>query len=553
MEPMRITRVVALASIAFGLFLTLNGCGEEPQAIFEGEELTGKTSSERALTFKSYVYVEENASATKIFETVQSQARSAFGPLRIGKIATDDREFRNNLKPATFTTEKVALVEPDTAAPATGNSKTPALRVVKNLLRVNYTYEARAIAPNRAAATFAMALLNGDYNTYGKELVQQCTEKPEEDGEWADTFWYVWSPNVKTCKEIISTEAKAVSASLKKLDSNQISREEFNRRFLPLKAELKAVDAPKTAYPEYDQLYGLKGPAKDKIIVNFLAGTIAHDGDSADKINENDPGVTEFFNAIYVLTQNIRNLKIAADSPVQLFKINFKGKTYEADPTLIYHWMVLVDSFPPDVAAADQQAFRKAIYALINGRSIKFEAPLVIGGGRLAPKNIMLQINMTYGLTGSSSSISTFKNAFRTGDVVVYNGHSYIGSGPMDPNNYSAADFKAGYQIIFFNSCVSFNYYGVKYFDLKAGGTANLDLVTNGLESRVKDNGIATASFVAALFNGRLFSWADMIAASLVKQLGGTHDPNRNVDGEQDNAYLPSTTPISISAAPQTN
>jgi hypothetical protein len=142
---------------------------------------------------------------------------------------------------------------------------------------------------------------------------------------------------------------------------------------------------------------------------------------------------------------------------------------------------------------------------------------------------------------GSESDATPHKRAIKTSDVFLYNGHSYIGYGPLDPSNFSASDFPSSYQIIFVDGCVSYNYYEKDYLPLKSGGTKNLELITNGLEAPAWHSGYALGKFISRMFDGTQASYLDLLTAA------NATDSLRVVDGEIDNKYSPAATPIKLS------
>jgi hypothetical protein len=83
---------------------------------------------------------------------------------------------------------------------------------------------------------------------------------------------------------------------------------------------------------------------------------------------------------------------------------------------------------------------------------------------------------------------------------------------------------------------------------LKEGGTKNLDLVTNGLESWVNESGEAMGRFVGSFIDGKQNSYKDILKASQFTGFGYSwgQDALRVVDGELDNKYKPTTTPIIV-------
>ena len=201
--------------------------------------------------------------------------------------------------------------------------------------------------------------------------------------------------------------------------------------------------------------------------------------------------------------------------------------------------------FPAGLSYGDRRAFRVAIGDKLVRRWISFEAPVnvSIGGAPAAPVTIVLN---TY--FGAETDSTPHKRAIKTSDVFIYNGHSYIGYGPLDPSRFSASDFPASYQIMFINGCVSYNYYEKDYVPLKSGGTRNLDLVTNGLESWVNGSGPAMGRFVGAIIDGKQHSYSEILTAAQFTGYGYAwgQDALRAVDGELDNVYSPSKKPIVV-------
>ena len=77
-----------------------------------------------------------------------------------------------------------------------------------------------------------------------------------------------------------------------------------------------------------------------------------------------------------------------------------------------------------------------------------------------------------------------------------------------------------------------------------------MDIVTNGLESWVNESGPAMGRFVGALLNGEQEDWSSLLRAAEFKGFGYDWgmDALRVVDGELDNVYSPTKTPIKVSA-----
>src|SRR4029078_6802195 len=127
---------------------------------------------------------------------------------------------------------------------------------------------------------------------------------------------------------------------------------------------------------------------------------------------------------------------------------------------------------------------------------ISLEAKEKVKIGAKAAKDFTVKIQTYFGAEGDSTP---HKRGIKTSDVFIYNGHSYIGYGPLDPSRFSASDFPSSYQILFIDGCVSYNYYEKDYFPLKDGGTKNLELITNGLEAPAYHSGYALGRFINLL------------------------------------------------------
>jgi hypothetical protein len=88
---------------------------------------------------------------------------------------------------------------------------------------------------------------------------------------------------------------------------------------------------------------------------------------------------------------------------------------------------------------------------------------------------------------------------------------------------------------------VSFNYYEKDFFALKEGGTRNLDLITNGMESPADESGPAQGRFINAIIGGREPSYRGLL------QTMPETDALRVVDGELDNEYSPTRPATKVS------
>jgi len=200
---------------------------------------------------------------------------------------------------------------------------------------------------------------------------------------------------------------------------------------------------------------------------------------------------------------------------------------------------------PAGVTSSNRNAVRKAVADTVVRHFITFEAPVqVTMKGQTKPFTIKLQSYF-----GAETDSTPHKRAIKTSDVFVYNGHSYIGYGPLDPSNFTGADFPKTYQVLVVNGCISFNYYD-HYFAMKTGGTANLDTITNGLESWVDGSGPAMGRLVASIVDGKQNSYTTILKAAQFdwQAYNWGKDALRVVDGEADNKYKKTATPITVTA-----
>jgi hypothetical protein len=159
-----------------------------------------------------------------------------------------------------------------------------------------------------------------------------------------------------------------------------------------------------------------------------------------------------------------------------------------------------------------------------------------VNGG--AAKDLTIRIETIFGI---EEDPKPHQRALSRGDVVIYNGHSYIGYGPLDPDNFKNTRFPSSYQLFFFDSCVSYNYYEKDFFTLKEGGSKNLDLITNGLEAPEWMSGEAEGKFLVKFLSGQNPSYQVLLEAAKAT------DSLRVVDGEIDNRFHPDRTSVKLS------
>jgi hypothetical protein len=506
-----------------------------------GENLTSLTARERTLTFEGYVYVSSTASSSEILDAVRHETKSAFGALREADVGVNTRELGVS-DASSFVKEPVEVIDPKTGTK------------VKDALRVRYRYSDRAVVPTTLATrtSVSLGLLHGGYDGQSERILKECTGNTSHDREFQSAIWYVFNPGLTSCKDAMATEQIGIDAARKglKSPSTQIVPAELSRLYIPMTAKLEAKStAAGTTYPEYDRLYS-GGVAPGKVVIGMVSGMMADwaAGEHHDTID--DDGYQMWFQGLREIFKAQPKLKLVKSEPAaDLSTYSVNGKTVTgvtfAD---IMKWELDGAGFPASITStADRRALRVAAGTKLAQHWITFEVPVSVTIGSGAAKDVTIQLNTYFGAEGDDTP---HRRAIRTSDVFVYNGHSYIGYGPLDPSRYSKADFPSSYQLMFINGCVSFNYYEKDYFPLKAGGTQNLDLVTNGLESWVNGSGPAMGRFVGRLVDGSQASYKELLKAAQFNASYSAYDWGndalRVVDGEVDNKYKPSKTKITV-------
>lgn len=517
-----IIRNASFFALAVASTLSL-GCvvGDELSA---EDDLTSVTARSRSLAFDGYVYVSANASDSEILSAVRSQTQTAFGALRTAEIGVNNRELKA-VDVKTFTKTKVTVI--DTANPSLPG--TP-------MLKVRYRYTDNAVVPKSMAkrSAIGLAVMSPDYRNQTQRVLKECTANDSEAQEFSSSLWYVFDPSLSACRTAMAAEQKLIDAASEKLPdpTTQISKEELKRLYLATTVKLGADKTNKgLSYPEYDRLFS-GGVAKDKLVIGIVNGYLDHGAHDA-----SDSGYSEWMDTLRQVSK-VRNFKLASIEPVEdLSTFSVNGKTVKSASFQDFIAWEVDGTLPAGLAYSDRDALKKAVGAKLVQHWVTLEAPVTVKVGTAAEKPFTIQL-LTY--FGSESSSGPHKRAIKNSDVFVYNGHSYIGYGPLDPSNFSASDFPSSYQLLFIDGCVSYNYYEKDYIPLKVGGTQNLDLITNGLEAPSWDSGNAVGALLAKMIDGSMSSYATLLKAA------SSTDSLRVVDGEVDNTFNPTKTSILV-------
>jgi hypothetical protein len=508
-----LTRGLGLG-LATLLSLAAFACGDEAGTPpTDDDDLTSVTARSRTLEFEGTVYVAPDADDASIMSAVRLQAQTAFGPLRTQEMAVNSRELKA-VDARTFKKRNVEVVD--------GSKKSP-------MLEVKYTYSDNAVVAasysNRSAVP--LALMNPGYKMQLDRVLGECTANDEEARGFRTSIWYVFEPKLDRCQDAIRKEQAKVDADRKKLKSprTQVAKSEVERLYLPIQAKLGADKTNQgNSYPDYDRLFA-GGVEKNKLVISFVYGMIDH---SEGAPPESDPNWEELTT---MLVESAQGFEIVpgGDNP-DLGHFDLPSGRRIDNPSFDDLVAVHGGNSTLNLDYADNAALDHELAHRLEGKwlTVERQASVQIGGG--AARDFAIRYMIYF---GAGSSSTPHRQAIKTSDVFLYNGHSSIGYGPLDPKNFTAADFPSTYQIMWIDSCVSYNYYEKDYVSLKQGGTKNLDLITNGIEAPAWRSGHAMAQFINRLTDGSGASYRDLlVAAEATESL-------RVVDGELDNTWTP--------------
>jgi hypothetical protein len=527
-----------LAALALAPIACSQSAGDDTAT--SDNHLTSVNAAQRGIHFQSYVYVPTTASDSDIQTAIARQVKTAIGALRQPEVSINDRDAQNNLDPSTWTRQTVTLVDPTNASAATSQ-----------LQRVTYPYNDVAVVTNslQSSSAVAFTMLAGDYSSYATQLIQNCSDDTTTD---EDSLWYHYTPTMSSCASLIDAELTAIQTETTALagDATKVGPHEANRWFMPVTAKLDPPQIPGKSYsPEYDRLYGI-GTDKSQVLVYAFFGV------DTDETNPDDILGQEAINFLRTMLNAQPNFRpVATDPQAMLEDVYVDGlKIANVTYAKMFSWILDKTNYPPEVGTdANKIAeLRKNTMAIFTERKISWDLPVTVTSAS-GSKNMTIEVRTFYGYEDGSDDIRQhaewrYLEAFWYGDVFMYNGHSHFGHGPLEPFLYNAGNFNANYQIMLVNSCISYNYYHEDFFSMKPGGTKNLDMVLNGLPAYVNGMGIATAGFLDALIDGKQHTYIDLLKAMEINEPWGenNYDPMRVVDGELDNQFSQTATPLSI-------
>ena len=515
----------------------MTACADDNDHATAGDEddITSLTARSRALEFAGYVYVDQGAPDWQILATVKAQTQSAFGALREANVGVNSRELKD-VDPSTFLKTPVQVVDP-------ANPSAPPRAMTK----VAYTYKDAALVPIPMAtrSAISLGLLGNGYQSQSDRILTECTNGDAHAHEFQNSIWYVFDPSLPNCKTAMATEQQKIDSDRQGLGAGKIPVSELNRLYIPMTAKLKSTaQNNQIKYPEYDRLYS-GGVEPGKLVIGMVSGLMADWAAGEHHETFEDQGYDMWYGGLREIFKARAGFKLitveGVTKPLE-YHVGTQTVTFASFADMIA--FELDGTNPTGITSTNRDDLRKIIANTLVKHWMTFEVPVqVTMGGQTKPVTIKLQSYF-----GAETDSTPHKRAIKTSDIFVYNGHSYIGYGPLDPSRFTSADFPPTYQVMNVNGCVSYNYYEKDYIPLKPGGTKNLDLVTNGLESWVDESGPAMGRYVGAFIDGKMNSYLDILKATQFTYFGYDWgmDALRVVDGELDNVYKPTTKPITI-------
>lgn len=486
-------------------------------------KMIGIDAVERELRFVSYVYMPIDADILSIKTAIARQIQSATGALNQEKISLNNSDLLRKIKEEELVREIFTVVDPNEVNFA-----------AKKIQKISYQYNDSVVVSSKLenVQNIQAVLLANDYTQYVDELIKLCSDGISADLE---TVWYYYRPQMSSCQERINHEIESIASAQRKIGeaTKSISSNEMQRWFVPVKVDLGLVHKiERKIYPEYNRLLGVDD-AKTKLIIYVFGGV------DLDSSLPDDRFGLEHLRFLRKLLEYFPNLKIVGEPPTDkiqdIFKVLLDHKDYPQeltnDPAKLFQFLTHKMS----------QIAEKWIYweqsAKLSSINLK---------GEKVSKEILIQIRTFYGNDESSPEVkeaakARYLEAFRDGDVIIYNGHANFGKGIMNPLQYQKEDFNDRYQLILLNSCYSFSYYHQEFFNLKPGGKKNLNMIVNGLASQIKKSGEVNAAFLK-----ELLSLEDYESILMEMRKASGFDALQVVDGESDNLFSPIQQPIEI-------
>ncbi|HTL35122.1 MAG TPA: hypothetical protein VL326_18465, partial [Kofleriaceae bacterium] len=470
-------------------------------------------------------------------DQIHRQLKSALGALREKGIGVSDRDAIRNLANPTLVRATFDVVGTNGV-------------VAQQVERVRYHYHDQALCEkNRCTSnTVDLTLLYGDFVARAGELIPLCSDDQTTE---PDSLWYHYQPGIASCAAAITAERNAIDHDRAMLANatTQLTQNDLDRRFLSTRATLVPQTAAPDKWPEHDQLWGFAGDnARTKIVVYSFFGV------DSDESKPTDLGIVEYLRFERELRKRMPSLRVTETNPnawlLDFYINNQKLPNITWDD--VERWVVDGTGFPAAVGSdpAKRAELLRQVVQNFSERWIVWTAPITVTRGSVQ-RTMTVEIRTWHGWEDGSPDIRLharwrYLEAFWNADVFSYTGHSHFGHGPLEPWEYSGANFPDRYQVMLINSCLSFNYYDEDFLRMHPGGSAKLDVVVNGLPAYWQGMGQATAAYVAGVTGGSQ-SWRQVLTSMRVNlPWEYAYDPMRAVNGELDNQFNPSTGAITI-------
>lgn len=505
-----------------------------------GDDLTSVGGTTQQIDWDSFVYVATDADVATIQAVIARQVKSSLGALRELGIGIADRAAQHNLDPAGWTRDTLDVVD------GSGQTTGAVQRV-----RYHYTDTALVAKGQEPGSAFSFTMLFGDYtgSAAAAALQPACVDEATD----GDSIWYHFQPEQSGCASLINREQTTINDDLSKLpasSSPQIPASDANRRFVGVRGKLTPIATAPTKYPEYDRLWGF-GSDRQKVVVYAFVGVESNERDSQDL------GAIEYQRLLRTLRQKFPKLAVTYTNP-QAMLLDFYVDGQKLDGVTwddVAHWMIEGTGWPAAVGsdAQKREALRQQVIDNFSERWIYWDMPATVTMGG-ASRQMTVEIRSFWGLEDDGSwptkqrAIWRYLEAFWYGDVFAYAGHSHFGHGPLEPTNYNGGNFPDRYQVMLVNSCLSYNYYDLDFVAMHPEGSRDLEVVMNGLPAYWNGMGESTAKYLIALLDGTNKSWAQLLDAMRINEPWGerNYEPMRGVNGELDNVFDGSKTPISV-------
>lgn len=130
-----------------------------------------------------------------------------------------------------------------------------------------------------------------------------------------------------------------------------------------------------------------------------------------------------------------------------------------------------------------------------------------------------------------------YRHALKNSDIIIYDGHSGLGANlDLDSIDAKLAN-SSKYQIVYLNGCSGYPYFKDMYFDAKAGGTKNLDLILSGIATLSDTVAGNMMAFMEGFMSGKTLNTSYILQKIEAANFDANGSYLTGVMGEQDNIW----------------